>query len=87
MTKMERLAILTAFALVMSTAVIADPGGGCGASGCATDNPIVITPPQGDGSCPGANCAIPEPVLFPSPASPRKPISPSPDGPSSQIFA
>jgi hypothetical protein len=79
---MERLAILAAFALVMST-VIAD---GCGNSGCVTDNPIVTTTPQGDG-CGGANCAVPEPVLFPNPASPCKPFNPSPDSPPSQIFA
>ena len=63
---MERLALLCAFALVMSTSVIAGDGsGGCGGSGCVTDNPIVITPLQGDG-CGRANCAVPEPVPRPA---------------------
>jgi len=53
---MKQLVILAAFALAMGTggAVMACPTGGC-----ATDEPIVTTPPQ---DCSGYGCARPEPA-------------------------
>ena len=59
MKRLAMLTALTAFALAMGTgAALAD---GCGGSNCATDEPIVTTPPQ---DCGGSGCAVSEPALF-----------------------
>jgi hypothetical protein len=60
MKRLTILAALTALAFEMGTsAAMAD---GCVGVNCATDEPIVTTPPQDGGNCSG--CAVPEPKPF-----------------------